>query len=215
MFRMLACLSLVVVSTGCASTPGGPPVVVMVENPVFVPGRNHELIWEQLVDVVDDYFTIEKEEPVRVIGGSIVRGRIATYPLTGATVFDQLWRPDGVTAYERWEATLQSIRRYALVSVTPTEGGYFIDLQVFKEQEDVAQTEHATAGAATFRHDGAVERYTDAVSSAPPTVGWIPLGRDIPVEQKMLAEIKARLCAAPGVPAVVPEIIGPPVPVVP
>ncbi len=200
MLRMLACLSSVIVLSGCASTPVGPPVVVMVENPVFVPGANHELIWEQLVDVVDDYFTIDKEEPVRVIGGLAVRGRITTKPLSGATVFDQLWRPDGVTRYDRWEATLQSIRRYALVSVSPTEGGYFIDLQVFKELEDVAQTERATAGAATFRHDGSIERYTDTVSSAPPTIGWIPLGRDLPVEQKMLAVFKARLCSTPGVP---------------
>jgi hypothetical protein len=208
MFRMLAFLLLGVVFagvlSGCASTPGGPPVVAVVENPVFVQGKNHEMIWEQLVDVVDDYFDIAKEEPVRVIGDTIVRGRIATLPLTGATVFDQLWRPDGVTAYERWEATLQSIRRYALISVSPTDGGYFVDLQVFKEMEDVAQTEHATAGAATFRHDTSVERYSDALHSAPPTVGWIPLGRDIAVEQKMLAEIKARLCSSPGVPVGVP-----------
>jgi hypothetical protein len=161
--------------------------------------------------VVDDYFTIDKEEPVRVIGGTVVRGRIATKPLSGATVFDQLWRPDGVTRYLRWEATLQSIRRYALVSVSPTEGGFFIDVQVFKEQEDVAQTERATAGAATFRHDGSIERYTDSVSTAPPTIGWIPLGRDLPVEQQMLAEIKARLCSTPGL----PKISGPALPVVP
>jgi len=174
--------------------------VVTVDNPMFVPGQNHELIWEQLVDVVDDYFTIDKEEPVRIVGGTIVRGRIATKPRSGATVFDQLWRPDGVTRYERWEATLQSIRRYALISVSPAQGGYFIDLQVFKELEDVAQTERATAGAATFRHDSSMERYSDSVSSASPTVGWIPLGRDLPVEQKLLSQLKARLCNVPGVP---------------
>ena len=116
--------------SGCRSGPGGPVPVVVIENPVFVPGKNHELIWEKLVSIVDDYFDIAKEEPVRVIGNTIVRGHIATEPLTGATVFDQLWRPDGVTAYERWEATLQSIRRYALITVSPTEGGFFIDVQI-------------------------------------------------------------------------------------
>ena len=195
---ILACLSLCVASAACRVAPEDRPVMVSLENPVFVPGKNHEMIWEQLVSIVDDYFTIAKEEPVRLVGDTIVRGHIATEPIAGATVFDQLWRPDGVTAYERWEATLQSIRRYALITVSPAEGGYWIDVQVFKELEDVAQTEHATTGAATFRHDSSVERYADSVSTAPPTVGWIPLGRDIAVEQKMLAEIKAAICPAPS-----------------
>ncbi|MCG8585479.1 MAG: hypothetical protein MI757_12275, partial [Pirellulales bacterium] len=57
---------------------------------------------------------------------------------------------------------------------------------------------------ATFRHDTSVERYSDQAQSAPPTIGWIPLGRDIAVEQKMLAEIQACLSAEPAAPVGVP-----------
>jgi len=40
-----------------------PPVY---SNPVFVPAGDPQCFWETLVDVVDDYFRIEREEPVRM-----------------------------------------------------------------------------------------------------------------------------------------------------
>jgi hypothetical protein len=38
------------------------------------------------VDAVDDYFRIEREERVRLIGGVLTEGRIDTFPITGSTV---------------------------------------------------------------------------------------------------------------------------------
>ena len=126
---------------------------------------------------VDDYFRIEREERIRLIGGVLTEGRIDTFPLTGSTIFEP-WRRDSTRGYEKLHATLQSIRRRATVRVIPTEGGYLLDVAVQKELEDLDKPENATAGGATLRHDGTLVRQQGAPGRFSVTLGWIPIGRD-------------------------------------
>ena len=168
---------------------GGPPPI---ENPMFVPALDGELLWNQTVDAVDDYFRIEREERVRLIGGVLTEGRIDTFPITGSTLLEP-WRRDSTPGYEKLHATLQSIRRRALVRVIPTEGGYLLEVAVQKELEDLDKPEHATAGGATLRHDGSLVRQEGASGRYSATLGWIPLGRDLTLEQRILADLRARL----------------------
>lgn len=167
----------------------GPP---QIENPFFVPAMDREFLWNQSVDAVDDYFRIEREERVRLVGGVLTEGRIDTFPLIGSTVFEP-WRKDSTPGYEKFHATLQSIRRRATLRVIPTEGGYLIDVEVQKELEDLDKPEHATAGGATLRHDGTLVRQEGAAGRYSVTLGWIPLGRDFTLEQRILADLQARL----------------------
>ena len=95
--------------------------------------------------------------------------------------------------YEKLHATLQSIRRRATVRVIPAEGGYLLDVVVQKELEDLDKPEHATAGGATLRHDGTIVRQEGAPGRYSVTLGWIPIGRDVTLEQRILADISARL----------------------
>jgi hypothetical protein len=141
---------------------------------------------------VDDYFRIEREERVRLIGGVLTEGRIDTFPITGSTIFEP-WRRDSTPGYEKFHATFQSIRRRALVRVIPTDGGYLLDVAVQKELEDLDKPEHATAGGATLRHDGSLVRQEGASGRYSATLGWIPLGRDVTLEQRILADLRARL----------------------
>jgi hypothetical protein len=179
---------------GCAGflhrLPGAarPPI----ENPLFVPPIDQEFLWNQTVDAVDDYFRIEREDRVRVIAGVLTEGRIETFPVTGSTLFEP-WRGDSTPGYEKLHATLQSIRRRASVRVIPAEGGYLLDVVVQKELEDLDKPEHATAGGATLRHDGTIIRQEGAPGRFSVTLGWIPIGRDVSLEQRMLADIAARL----------------------
>jgi hypothetical protein len=168
---------------------GGPPPI---ENPMFVPALDREFLWNQAVDAVDDYFRIEREERVRLIGGVLTEGRIDTFPITGSTIFEP-WRRDSTPGYEKFHATFQSIRRRALVRVIPTEGGYLLEVAVQKELEDLDKPEHATAGGATLRHDGSLVRQEGASGRYSATLGWIPLGRDLTLEQRILADLRARL----------------------
>ena len=141
-----------------------PPQPVAV-NPIFVPVNNQDWTWEQIVDVVDDYFRVERESRVQVVGNVLTEGRIDTFPQVGATL-PELHRRDSVGRYNRWESTFQTIRRRALVRVIPERNGYLIDLSVFKELEDLPHPEHATAGAATFRSDSSLRRQCDPGSES-------------------------------------------------
>ncbi len=207
---------------GCA-TIGPPPV--HWENPALVPVVNRDFVWDQIVDVVDDYFRIEREDRVRLVGDVQTVGRIDTVPEVGSTLLEP-WRSDSVNFNERLESTLQTIRRRALVQVVPAEGGFLVDVAVYKELEDLKSPEMAATGRAVIRDDGSPDRFSDesgsaaaAGSSPPPAtraggpygpqptmLGWIPLGRDAALEQRIIGQIMAR------VGAVGPHFAGPPLP---
>jgi hypothetical protein len=174
---------------------GAPPGPI--ENPLFVPPVDQEFMWNQLVDSVDDYFRIEREERVRLIGGILTEGRIDTIPRVGSTLLEP-WHGDSTPGYEKLHATLQSIRRKATIRLIPTDGGSLIDVVVQKELEDLDKPEHATAGSATLRFDGTLVRREGTPGRYSVTLGWIPIGRDCSLEQRLLADIRARL----NVPAV-------------
>jgi hypothetical protein len=182
-----------------------------LENPLFIPPIDREQLWCQTVDAVDNYFRIEREERVQVVGGVLTEGRIDTFPTIGSTVFEP-WRTDSTRGYEKLHATFQSIRRKATVRVIPTEGGYLLDVTVQKELEDLDKPEHATAGGATLRHDGTLVRQEGAPGRYSVTLGWIPIGRDMSLEQRILADIAGRLGAdgsAGHMPAVIEELFSP------
>jgi hypothetical protein len=181
-------------STGCMRPwlLGGNDAPGPLENPLFIPAMDREFLWNQTVDSVDDYFRIEREERVRLIAGVLTEGRIDTFPLTGSTVLEP-WRTDSTPGYEKWHATFQSIRRRATVRVIPAEGGYLLDVVVQKELEDLDRPENATAGGATLRYDGSLVRQEGAPGRHSITLGWIPIGRDVTLEQRLLSDIRGRL----------------------
>lgn len=187
--------ALVVFLAGCAVGPGAPPCMVAqpasLPNPLFVPGNNIDCVWETTVDVVDNYFRIQQEERLRAVGDEFVEGRIDTYPTGGATIFEP-WNGDSANLHERVESTLQTIRRYAVVRVIPDPRGQWIDVVVFKELEDLAMPEHATSGGATFRYDSSLTRVIDPVGGQDISQGWIPLGRDFALEQRMIGQLQER-----------------------
>ncbi len=173
--------------------PGGPAPGTAAANPLFVPVANQDLAWEQMVDVVDDYFRIERESRVQRVGDVITEGRIDTFPQVGATWLEP-HRPDSAGWDNRWESTFQTIRRRAVVRVIPQQGGYLIDAVVNKELEDLPRPENSTAGAATFRNDNSLpSRLEESVNRTRLSKNWIPLGRDCMVEQQLLAEIRERV----------------------
>jgi hypothetical protein len=154
---------------------------------------DEELAWDQIADIVSDYFRIAREHRARRGPDAVVEGRIETVPQVGATWLEP-HRPDSVGRFNRWESTFQTIRRRATIRVIPDAAGYLVEVIVEKELEDLPKPEHATAGAATFRNDGALpSRRLEQVSHTQASPRWIPLGRDPPLEQRMLADIHARL----------------------
>lgn len=170
-----------------------PPQAALAQNPMYVPLSDREFLWNQLVDTVDDYFEIEREERVRSVGGVLTEGQLETFPKPGATALEP-WQSDSSRGFERRYATLQSMRRRAIVFVKPqVDGGYLVDLTVYKELEDVIQPEFSTVNVESLRHDGSLQRPDADPQGAPMTRGWIPMGRDTMLEQRMLADLRGRL----------------------
>lgn len=168
-----------VVAGGCAMLPRH---ATAPSGPVFVRANDGDIVWERTVDVVHTYlFEIERENRLD--------GVIETRYKTGASMLEP-WHPDSVGAANRWESTLQSIRRKAYVSITPVNGGYMVNVEAIKELEDVPRAANS-AGAATFLDNNPLQRDLNVVVGQATPSGWIPRGRDAELEHAMLGSIAA------------------------
>ena len=183
-----------IVAGGCMQT--GPlldnPVLLRpvaageVENPVYVPlgasQTSYRKVFEQVIDVVDDYFDIAES--------NMYAGLIRTHPRV-APGLEQFFRAGSPDFDQRLLATLQSIRHYAVVKIDGArDGGFWVDVRVFNELENVERPLRATAGAAAFRSDPTVDRQYEVIEEMPLSGGWIPIGEDVKMEQEILARIK-------------------------
>jgi hypothetical protein len=189
--------------SGITSVPGliAAPGVVSSDggaSRIHVPANNPDWAWEQIVDVVDDYFNIERERQVQLVGDVMTEGRIDVQPQIGATIVEP-HRRDSVGRYNRWESTFQTIRRRATIRVIPDAGGYCIEAVVEKDLEDLPRPEESLAGTASFRNDNSLsDHLTEPVSRTQLAGRWILVGRDPALEQQMLSEIQARLVNPPA-----------------
>jgi hypothetical protein len=184
---------LTALAGGCMALPAGAPPALLVpdpavtvENPLFVPlgpwsdPYNH--IFETALDVVGEYFEVSYSNRYD--------GRIETFPRISPGL-EQPWKPGSPDCYQRLEATLQSMRRRAIVLIQPAEdGGYFIEVTVYKELEDLPQPTRMLAGGSAFRTEPTVERQFEVIDAAVFESNWIPKGRDAVLEQLILQRLR-------------------------
>jgi hypothetical protein len=163
-----------------------------VPNPVELPAVEDQFLWLQVVDVVDDYFRIQSEQPVQSGSSVVLEGRLETAYRIGASLLEP-WRKDSTAGFERLQSTLQSIRRRATVIVRPRGNRYLVEVIVVKELEDTDRSQDSTEGVAPLQHAGTVYRDPSQETTAPKTLGWIPLGRDATLEQVILQDIVGRV----------------------
>lgn len=191
----VACMVLLVAAgTGCMTgplldnplrlQPQGPYIT---ENPLWVPQghdpTSYSKLFEKVLDIMSEYFEI--------CYANRYDGRIETFPST-APGLEQFWKPGSPDLYQRWLATLQSLRYRAFVLIQPADdGGFFVQVTVFRELEDLEKPLRATAGAASFRSDSTVERQNEVIDAAVFDSHWIPTGRDTCLEQAILEKLKS------------------------
>ncbi len=198
MTRLLYIALGMLIAVGCGCRAGAPLGLVgaapalAVGNPIYIAGGDREFVYEQVVDAIDDYFKIQSERRMQLVGNIVTPGRVDTFPVIGATVLEP-WRADFGLGPETLHNTLQTIRRFAIVEMIPDGGGYLISVNVMKEMEDVSQPDSSTVGGATLRHDGTLVRTKEKLRQPPVTLGWIPLGRDTLLEERILLDIQSRL----------------------
>ena len=188
---------LVAATVGCASVPPvDNPVLVRprvpdppgtADQPTGRPGcAGYDEVYERALDALDDYFEI--------IPGSRYAREIRTYPRV-APGYEQPWKPGSPDATERWTATFQSIRHFAIVRIADADGGagYRVTVEVYKELETVGVPLQSLGGPAAFRDAPLADRTSDTLTG-PATAErqWVPATpspRDFPFEQAILKKI--------------------------
>jgi hypothetical protein len=186
--------ALGLLSGGCLSS--GPlednPILVRmsppecVANPVLIElpfdHGGYTKVYERTRSVLCDYFEIAAEDRRW--------GHFQTHPRI-APGYEQSFKAGSPSPEERLLATLQTIRNYAIVQISADSGGgYFVDVKVFKEMEDLPAPTRATAGAAIFRSEPTIQRQYEVIEPIVTANNWIPLGRDEALEQAILQKLK-------------------------
>jgi hypothetical protein len=190
----VAVAGLMIVPAGCSSLPSNwtPPSVTriftptaLIPNPLLVPSTDFETIWTKVVAVVDKYFSIDSENRLT--------RTIRTEPQLTGTILEP-WSGDSSTMRDRFEATLQTLRKFAVVKVDPAPaGGFLVRVEVHKELEDMGKPANQPAGKAVFTNEFPVNRTREIVGPVPVPLGWIDRGRDPNLEQTILAGIRDAL----------------------
>jgi hypothetical protein len=167
---------------GCASVTRVLAPQPLCDNPLIVPTTDFDTVWRETVRVIDEYFDIRTENRLA--------RTIVTDPVVGATLLEP-WRGDSPGIPDRFESTLQTIRRFARVRIDPVPGrGYAVRVEVMKELEDLAKPDRQAAGRAVFNNDFPVNRTREIVGPVPAPLQWIPRGRDAKLEQVILQRIR-------------------------
>lgn len=194
MLRMILSAGLAFGLTGCVSGPlvENPAPIrlaapMVCPNPGFLPQAQdkdaYARVFSRALDVASDYFDIDAPNTSRYAG--IIR----TLPRIAPGI-EQFWKPGSPDFYQRLLAFTQTIRHRCLIEITTgQDGGYFVEVKVFKELEDLPAPTRATAGEATYRLLPTVERQFTVVMEGQFDNGWIPIGRDGPLEQVILERI--------------------------
>ncbi len=166
----------------------------LMPNPMQIPNRPPEFVWNQVIDTLDNYFAIDQEQQVQKSAQYWMEGAVTTLPKVSSGYLEA-WRRDATPGFQRLQSTLQTIRRTATVRLIPNAAGYSVSVVVNKELEDVDRSQSAGESSATARHDGSVVRSPPTITGQPVTLGWIEQERDVELEQRILQEIQDRVSA--------------------
>lgn len=154
-----------------------------VTNPMFVASTNEEVVWERAIDVLHEFqFEIAEENRLGKV--------IETAPKPGAGILEP-WHPDSVDLPNRLESSLQSVRRIVQISFQPSDQqpGFMVNVAAYKEIEDIPGVAANSPGAATFSESTPLQRDLDSVVGQSTPSQWIRVGRDLALEQALLARL--------------------------
>lgn len=177
----LLLLALLASGGSCTYLPWQRPAPTAA-NPVFVPAANMDVLWERTIDVLHYYpfFIVIEDRP---------NGVIETDFKVGSNIAEP-WHKESVNLYERSESTLQSIRRKVLVTIRPADGGYLVSVEAQKQLEDSVGLAANAPAPANFEENQPLQRDMNLISPKIAPSGWVPVGRDYPLEQDILERLQ-------------------------
>ena len=169
-------------------------------NPLFVQTKDAESLWDAVVDTLDNYFIISTETPVRTYESVDANGRQCVYQTEGRIETEpsimggvqEPWRRNGAECGDRWFATFQTVRTTATARVAPEENGFFIYLTVNAEIEDMPKPMGSKVGY-NLQFDEDLSQLSQGVPERKRSKGWIPIGRDSDLENRIMKELAWRV----------------------
>jgi len=181
MSRGLWLLFLAAMAAGCARAPGA-----RYDNPMAVAGADKEAV-EQVTR------RVLLELGFEVVFPQAQPGHLETEPVTGASWFE-FWRQDTLGCRQRLESSLHTVRRRAAIVVKEAGAGSEVSVKVFKERLS-APGSGPTSVTETFDlyelDERSELRRFDELS--PAAYGWLTMGRDEALEQRILERIQTYL----------------------
>ena len=166
-------------------------------NTITVTCCNPALLWEAMVIPVRKYFTIYSEVPCQQIGCCVQQGTLTTNRTIGATIFEP-WRGDSVGRQQRWESTLHTIARHAVINVAYQDHNqYSITVVVYKEIENTKPVNMSRNGQDNYFLSDSRRTFTDPFfnSENQSSDQWSYIGQDPLLEQRLLADIEQSIRA--------------------
>lgn len=175
----LAAGGLLYAPFGCVTLPGS---ALAGSNTVQISADQRDAVWERAVSVLNrNHFQIARE--------SKLEGLIETDYRAGSGLLEP-WHPDSIGLQARVESTLQSIRRRVIVLTQSAAPGLMtVSVRVDKEIEDLPGLAATYEGGATFSEAQPLNRDLTQVTGQSGPSRWVPLGRDVLLERKLLQEI--------------------------
>lgn len=183
---------------GCVGTPEpdtrlhvpGEVVVGDFENPILVmPGDaeagSYADVFSAVTESVTDFFDIAHSN--RYDGRIICLPRIAPG-------YEQPWKAGSPSVHERWVSTFQTMRYRCRVGIQAApQGGYFVEVIVFKDLLDDPRPMLPNSGVASFQGSPTTMAQFEVVD--PSLTGetgqrWIPKGRDHAFEREIVRRIQ-------------------------
>jgi hypothetical protein len=181
----ILCLGPVIVGCQEPLQPTQPTVARVTVDP---PERYGEL-WETVGDVLrEHFFQLDRRDRQA--------GLITTFPETTANGFE-LWRPQPNDPYYWWEANVHTVQRQVTVKLSSTGEASYYDLDVLVERlrHRVEERQITNSAAALRLYSGDTPTFGGEPDGPSETSRWIPIGRDGPMEQRLLTTILDRFGA--------------------
>jgi hypothetical protein len=170
---------------GCHAPPQPTaPTVTRVSAPT--PGA-YDRLWDSVGDTLRrDFWELDRQDRIE--------GVITTFPETTASSFE-LWRPQPRPAYYWAEANLATVQRKVTVNITPVideAGSYDLSVQIDRLRYSLEEHQMDNSAGALRLYGREVPTASGRRAQAADISAWIPLGRDKPMEDSVLAAILRR-----------------------
>ncbi len=179
---LIAALSL----AGC-----GEPRSEVVLRPLCAPGAGKLLLMQTAEEVLAEmYFTIDKADHDA--------GLIRTRPLTGAQYFE-FWRSDNSHPYDTLEASIQTIRRVAELTVSDRTGRLCLTCTLKTYRLNIPENQVSSSGRAytMFTRSNAALQRIELSPAQKAGMAWNELGEDKHLAAEILRRIEKKIAALP------------------